>query len=63
MMSMVSGSLMLLEPATPTVFTTSSCCRVLAMLWSRRLAPRVGTPLAKMTRMWRHVVKVLGLTC
>ena len=32
---------------------------LVVLLWSRR----VGTPLAKMTRMWRHKVKVLGLTC
>ena len=53
MISIDSGSLVLLDPAIPTVSTTSSCCRVLAMLWSRRVAPRVGTLLVKMTRVWR----------
>ena len=57
-----SGSL--LEPGMdPAVSTTNNCCRVLAMLWSNSLDPRVGTPLAKMTRMWRQVVKEVGLTC
>ena len=60
-MSILSESLLVLEMFC--VSTTSSFCRVCAMLLSRRLPPIVGTPLANKTRMWRQVVKVLGLTC
>ena len=61
MMSILSLSLLELEMFW--VSTTSSFCRVWAMLLSRRFPPMVGTPLANKTRMCRQVVKVFGLTC